>query len=68
MVHESPKVGGVGAELVSYVCEHHLDELDAPPVRLGLKHVPIPFSPPLEQFVAPQKDDVLKAAMKLVRG
>ncbi|WP_319402473.1 alpha-ketoacid dehydrogenase subunit beta [uncultured Anaeromusa sp.] len=68
VVHESPKVGGVGAELVSYVCEHHLDELDAPPARLGLKHVPIPFSPPLEQFVAPQKEDVLKAALKLVRG
>jgi pyruvate/2-oxoglutarate/acetoin dehydrogenase E1 component len=40
--------------------------LDAPPVRLGLKHVPIPFSPQLEHFVAPQVADIV-AAVKTMK-
>lgn len=65
VVHESPKIGGVGAEITAYICETLLDELDAPPVRLGLRHVPIPFSPPLEQFVAPQVEDIVAAVKKM---
>ncbi len=65
VVHEAPKIGGVGAEITSYICEYLMDELDAPPVRLGLRHVPIPFSPPLEHFVAPQVKDIVAAVKKM---
>lgn len=65
VVHEAPKIGGVGAEITSYICESLMDELDAPPVRLGLRHVPIPFSPPLEHFVAPQVKDIAAAVKKM---
>lgn len=65
VVHEAPKIGGVGAEITSYICEYLMDELDAPPVRLGLRHVPIPFSPPLEHFVAPQVEDIVAAVKKM---
>ena len=47
------------------VGEYLMDELDAPPVRLGLRHVPIPFSPPLEHFVAPQVEDIVAAVKKM---
>lgn len=66
VAHEAPKIGGVGAEIVSFISEYLMDELDAPPVRIGLKHVPIPFSPPLENFVAPQVEDIIAAVRKLI--
>jgi pyruvate/2-oxoglutarate/acetoin dehydrogenase E1 component len=66
VVHEAPKIGGVGAEITSFICETILDELDAPPVRLGLKHVPIPFSPQLERFVAPQVSDIVAAVKAML--
>lgn len=65
VVHEAPKIGGVGAEITSFICEYLMDELDAPPIRLGLKHVPIPFSPPLENFVAPKVEDIVAAVKRL---
>lgn len=65
VVHEAPKIGGVGAEITSYICEYLMDELDAPPVRLGLQHVPIPFSPMLEKFVAPQVEDIVASIRKM---
>jgi len=65
VVHEAPKIGGVGAEITSYICENLMDELDAPPVRLGLRHVPVPFSPILERFVAPQIEDIVAAVKKM---
>jgi len=41
------------------------DYLDAPVLRVGAKDVPIPFSPPLEDFVLPKAADVI-AAVKAV--
>ena len=37
-------------------------DLDAPVKRIGAMHVPIPFSPPLEDATIPTEDAVVEAA------
>lgn len=66
VVHEAPKIGGVGAEVAALVAEEAIEHLDGPILRLGLKHVPVPFSPPMERFVVPQVEDIVDAAVSLV--
>jgi pyruvate/2-oxoglutarate/acetoin dehydrogenase E1 component len=61
IVHEACLTGGFGAELAARIQEEMFDELDAPVKRIGAKDVPIPFSPPMEDFVLPSVDDVLAA-------
>ena len=39
--------------------------LDGPVMRLGARHVPIPFSPPLEDLTVPTDRSVFEAARKL---
>jgi pyruvate dehydrogenase E1 component beta subunit len=51
IAHEAPRVGGFGGEVAATLVEEAFDDLDAPIVRLGAPHTPIPFSPPLEQQV-----------------
>lgn len=67
VVHEAPKIGGVGAEIAAMIAEEAIEYLDAPIVRIGLKHLPVPFSPPLERFVVPQVEDIVRAAEGLLR-
>src|SRR5436190_1863190 len=42
------------------------EDLDGPIVRVATPDVPIPFSPPLEQAVLPQVDDVREAVRELL--
>ena len=53
--------------LGSYVAENAITLLDAPIVRLGAADTPIPFSPPLEQFVIPSAQRIAQAARELAR-
>jgi pyruvate/2-oxoglutarate/acetoin dehydrogenase E1 component len=62
IVHEACLTGGFGAELAARIQDELFDELDAPVKRVGAKDVPIPFSPPMEDFVLPRVDDVVAAA------
>jgi pyruvate dehydrogenase E1 component beta subunit len=66
IVHEACLTGGFGAELAARIQAELFDYLDAPVLRVGAKDVPIPFSPPLEDFVLPKAADVI-AAVKAVR-
>jgi pyruvate dehydrogenase E1 component beta subunit len=61
VAHEANKTAGYGAELAARIQEELFDELDAPIIRVGSKHVPIPFSPPLEQFVLPGVKEIVHA-------
>lgn len=56
---------GVTAELASVIAEGAFYDLDAPVVRMGAMHVPIPFSPPLEDATVPTEASVFEAAKKL---
>jgi pyruvate dehydrogenase E1 component beta subunit len=53
---------GVTGELASVIQEGAFYDLDGPVRRLGAKHVPIPFSPPLEDVTVPTERDVFDLA------
>jgi pyruvate dehydrogenase E1 component beta subunit len=61
IVHEACRTGGFGAELAAMIQDELFDELDAPVKRVGAKDVPIPFSPPMEDYVLPSVHDVIEA-------
>jgi pyruvate dehydrogenase E1 component beta subunit len=57
---------GVTAELASVVMERAFYHLDKPVRRMGAMHVPIPFSPPLEDLTVPTEQMVFDAAREMV--
>jgi len=61
IVHEACRTGGFGAELAARIQEELFDYLDAPVKRVAARDVPIPFSPPMEDFVLPSVSDVIDA-------
>jgi pyruvate/2-oxoglutarate/acetoin dehydrogenase E1 component len=56
---------GVTAELASVIQENAFFDLEAPVKRMGAMHVPIPFSPPLEDATVPTERSVADAALAL---
>ena len=67
VAHEAYERCGVGADIVAQVVAHAFDDLDAPPIRLAGKNVPIPYTDTLESAALPSEDDILSAARSLVR-
>ena len=57
---------GVGAELAALVSQGAFYHLDAPVTRLCAMHVPIPFSPALEDATVPTERAAFDMARKLV--
>jgi pyruvate/2-oxoglutarate/acetoin dehydrogenase E1 component len=53
---------GVNAELAAVIQEGAFFDLEAPVKRIGGMHVPIPFSPPLEDATVPTEKSVFEAA------
>ena len=66
VAHEATRSCGVGAEVSALISEAAFEDLDAPIRRLTAPDVPIPFSPPLEQAVLPQLDDMKEALGELL--
>lgn len=66
IVSEDCKTAGVSAEIAALVAEEALDYLDAPIKRVAEPDTPIPFSPPLEQFVIPNEKSIIKAVKEIV--
>jgi acetoin:2,6-dichlorophenolindophenol oxidoreductase subunit beta len=58
VVQEATTECGIGAEIVRRVIEEGFDYLDCPPIVLGAKNIPTPFSAPLEDYVLPQLKDI----------
>jgi acetoin:2,6-dichlorophenolindophenol oxidoreductase subunit beta len=58
---------GVTAELASVISEGAFYDLDGPVIRMGAMHVPIPFSPALEDATVPNEKSVFEAACQLCR-
>jgi pyruvate/2-oxoglutarate/acetoin dehydrogenase E1 component len=56
---------GVTAEIASVISAGAFYDLDAPIKRMGAMHVPIPFSPPLEDMTVPTEHGVFEAAKAL---
>ncbi len=57
---------GVTAEIASVIAEGAFFDLEAPVKRIGAMHVPIPFSPPLEDATVPTEQSVFEAARALL--
>ena len=64
--HEAYTRGGYGAEIITSVIDAAFDYLDAPPLRVCARNVPVPYSASLEQAALPQVEDLVAAARALV--
>ncbi len=58
IAHEAVKRGGFGAEIAAVVAEKALDELDAPIVRVGARHAPMPYNDALERATTRSQQDI----------
>lgn len=56
---------GVTGELASIIAEGAFYDLDGPVRRLGALHVPIPFSPSLEDVTVPTEQQVFEMARRM---
>jgi pyruvate dehydrogenase E1 component beta subunit len=56
---------GVTAEIAAVIAEGAFHYLDGPVRRMGAMHVPIPFSPPLEDATVPTEQAVFEVARAL---
>jgi acetoin:2,6-dichlorophenolindophenol oxidoreductase subunit beta len=58
---------GITAEIASVIATGAFYDLDAPVKRIGAMHVPIPFSPPLEDATIPTEKGVFEAARAMCK-
>jgi pyruvate dehydrogenase E1 component beta subunit len=56
---------GVAGEIASVIAEGAFFDLEAPVKKMGAMHIPIPFSPPLEDVTVPTEQTVFEAARTL---
>ncbi len=62
VVDEDYRSFGLTGEIIASVVEDDPSHLKAPPRRLAVPDVPIPYSRPMEQFVLPGADQIVAAA------
>jgi len=65
IVHEDTRTGGVAGEITARINETAFEWLDAPILRVTAADVPLPFAPPLEDYVLPQVTDIVSVARRL---
>lgn len=66
IAHEAHKRSGPGAEISAMLAEEAVEYLDGPILRIGAKNVPLPYSPVLEDYVLPGKEDIINAVKSLL--
>lgn len=66
IVEEDTKTGGWGAEVAATISEEAIDYLDAPIKRVSALDTPIPASPPLEDYVIPNEERIIRAVKETV--
>jgi len=66
IVEESPKQGGVGAEIGIQIAENISDYLLSPVTRVAAPNTPAPFSPIMEKFYIPQPERIAKAVREMI--
>ncbi|MGH2376621.1 MAG: alpha-ketoacid dehydrogenase subunit beta [bacterium] len=65
VVDEGYQRYGVTAEIASVIADGAFYDLDAPVKRIGASHVPVPFSPVLEDLTVPTAESVAATARAL---
>jgi len=67
IVHEDCVTGGIGAELAARISDKTFQYLDAPIRRVGAMDTPIPFAPPLEEYILPNTQRIVEALRSLAK-
>jgi 2-oxoisovalerate dehydrogenase E1 component beta subunit len=65
IVHEDTLTGGIGAEVAALISERAFRYLDAPIKRVASLDTPVPFAPPLEEYVLPDTGKIVRALREL---
>lgn len=65
VLHEDQRRMGYGAEIAAEIAAECFWDLDGPVIRIGAKDTPVPTSPPLEDAVIPQTDEVVARLREL---
>jgi pyruvate/2-oxoglutarate/acetoin dehydrogenase E1 component len=68
IVEESPKQGGIGAEIGIQVAENIPDYLLSPVTRVAAPNTPAPFSPVMEKFYIPQPERIAQAVREMINS
>jgi len=68
VIDEGHQNFGITGEIASRISEKAFYHLDAPVMRMGAMHVPVPFSPALEDLTVPTPEAVAENARLSVRG
>lgn len=55
VLHEDVMMGGIGADISSYISQHLFEHLDAPIIRVASLDTPVPFAVELEEEYLPTK-------------
>ena len=58
---------GVSAEVIATVAEAGI-HLEKPPLRVAIPDLPVPFSPPLVDYVVPNEKSIISAVKEVVKG
>ncbi len=66
IVHEDTRTGGVAGEITARICEKAFEWLDGPIRRVTAHDTPLPYSPPLEDFVLPQTEEIVQTAREIL--
>ena len=66
IVEESPKQGGIGAEISAQISESAPDYLLSPITRVAAPNTPAPFSPVMEKFYIPQPERIADKVRNLL--
>ena len=61
-VEQGWPICSIGSEIAAQVVEHAFDYLDAPPMKITGKDVPMPYAANLEKLALPHLEDVIAAA------
>ena len=65
IVHEAPKIGGVGGEIAGLIAEKSFSDLKAPVMRVGALYTPVP-RPPFESIYLPNKDKIIQTVKMII--
>jgi acetoin:2,6-dichlorophenolindophenol oxidoreductase subunit beta len=66
VLHEATRTGGFAGEVAAVVMEGAFDSLKAPLRRVTGPDIPVPASPPLEQFYLPNEAQLMTAVKEIV--